>query len=112
MFLFNRKQIQHIDTATYHADYVTAQTDHVLVDVRSASEFATGHVPDAVNIPLHELETRLNEVPTDKPVIVICASGNRSQTGARLLTQAGRTDVYNLKGGTMAWMMRNLPLEM
>ncbi|PJF39542.1 MAG: transferase, partial [Phototrophicales bacterium] len=75
------------------------------------SEFKNGHVPGAINIPLDQLQARIDEIPTDKPIVVICASGNRSQTGAKRLANAGYDRVYNLKGGTMSWMMAGLPIE-
>jgi rhodanese-related sulfurtransferase len=112
-FLFNRNQgsFENIDVQGYHNDYVQAETEHVLVDVRTVGEFMGGHLPNAINIPLHQVTARLDEIPTDKPVILVCATGNRSGTAARQLVQAGYTDVYNLRGGTMAWMMNGLPLE-
>ena len=112
MFAFNRNRGQNINISTYHQDYYEKQADHVLIDVRTVAEYTTGHLPNAVNIPLNELTTRLAEIPADKPVVVVCASGNRSQTGASMLTKAGRSDVYNLKGGTMGWMRQDLPLEL
>jgi phage shock protein E len=84
---------------------------HTLVDVRTIWEYHQGHVPGAVNIPLHELNERMQEIPQDKPVIVICASGNRSQDGSMIVAGAGHPQVYNLQGGTMIWMMNGLQLE-
>ena len=84
--------------------------EHTLVDVRTTGEFMSGHIPGAVNIPLDQLQRRLDEVPMNSPVVVVCASGNRSQEGARILSQAGHS-AYNLQGGTMVWMMNGLPLD-
>lgn len=112
MFLFNRNNgYENIDIQNYRDNHVNHKTDHVLVDVRSANEYAQGHIPAAINIPLNVLENRTNEIPTDKPVIVVCASGNRSRTGASKLVKAGFKDVSNLKGGTMGWMMAGQPVE-
>lgn len=65
----------------------------LVVDVRSPAEFAQGHVGDAVNLPVDELPARLAELPTDRMVVVYCASGGRSARAARLLRGAGRTVV-------------------
>jgi rhodanese-related sulfurtransferase len=84
--------------------------DHTLVDVRTTGEFTSGRIPGAVNIPLDQLQRRLDEIPAGRPVVVVCASGNRSQDGAHVIANAGHT-AYNLQGGTMVWMMNGLPLE-
>jgi hydroxyacylglutathione hydrolase len=82
-----------------------------VVDVREPWEYSQGHVPGAVLIPLGQLATRLNELDPQKPVAVICASGNRSQSAAALLGQKGFKTVYNVSGGTGAWMYSGLELE-
>ncbi len=70
-----------------------------IVDVRTPAEFADGSYPGAVNIPLSVLAARMNELePKDAPIVLYCASGARSGQGARLLRQAGFTDVINAGG--------------
>lgn len=69
-----------------------------VVDVRSPDEFRDGAYRGAVNIPLHELPRRLAEIPRDRPVVLYCASGARSSAAARMLKQAGLTDVVNAGG--------------
>jgi len=82
-----------------------------VVDVREPWEYQQGHVPGAVLIPLGQLSARVNELDPEKPVAVICASGNRSQSAAALLGQKGFKTVYNISGGTGAWMYSGLELE-
>jgi glyoxylase-like metal-dependent hydrolase (beta-lactamase superfamily II)/rhodanese-related sulfurtransferase len=77
--------------------------DAVVLDVREPAEFATGHVPAACNLPQAELASRLNEVPRDRPVFVICQGGFRSLRAAQFLGQCGLSDVASVKGGTQAW---------
>jgi rhodanese-related sulfurtransferase len=77
--------------------------DAALVDVREPEEFANGHVPGALNLPQADLATRLDEVPRDRPVFVICQGGFRSLRAAQFLSQCGITDVVSVKGGTEAW---------
>src|SRR4029077_19518093 len=74
-----------------------------VLDVREPEEFANGHVPGAVNLPQADLATRLNEVPRDRPVFVICQGGFRSLRAAQFLCQRGFSDVASVKGGTEAW---------
>jgi glyoxylase-like metal-dependent hydrolase (beta-lactamase superfamily II)/rhodanese-related sulfurtransferase len=74
-----------------------------VVDVREPQEFVKGHVPGAVNLPQADLATRLDDVPRDRPVFVICQGGFRSLRAAQFLSQCGIPDVASVKGGTEAW---------
>ena len=70
-----------------------------LIDVRTPAEFRDGSYPGAVNIPLASLPARMHELePKSSSIILFCASGARSAHGARLLTQAGFSDVVNAGG--------------
>lgn len=84
---------------------------HTLVDVRSEGEWKNGHAPDAVHIPLQELSRRLKELPEHRPVICICASGNRSSMASYAIAKAGRKPVYNFSGGMAAWSAAGLPVK-
>ncbi len=74
-----------------------------VVDVREPEEFTGGHVPGALNLPQADLATRLDELPRDRPVFVICQGGFRSLRAAQFLVQRGFLDVASVKGGTEAW---------
>jgi rhodanese-related sulfurtransferase len=78
----------------------------VLIDVREPYEFAEGHVPGALNMPLRSLGQHLGELDTSAETLLICQSGNRSKTAARRLTRAGFTDAHSVRGGTLAWRGR------
>lgn len=78
-----------------------------LVDVRSADEFASGHVPRATNIPLEEIEARIDDLGSR--VVVLCKSGNRASMACELL-RAHHPDMILLEGGTQAWAQAGLPL--
>ncbi len=82
-----------------------------LLDVREPWEYAQGHVGEATLIPLGELEQRAQEVPRDRPVLVICHSGQRSQAAAGYLLHLGYRDVANVDGGTGAWIERGYPIS-
>lgn len=85
----------------------------VVVDVREADEYKTGHIPRAINLPLSTLSTHLNELQKfkDKPVILCCRSGQRSARAAVMLRKNGFNQVHNLSGGLLAWQKENLPTE-
>jgi hydroxyacylglutathione hydrolase len=83
----------------------------VVVDVREPWEYRQGHVPGAMLMPLGQLSMRLSELNPEKPVAVICATGNRSQSASALLGQKGFKTVYNVLGGTTQWMRSGLGIE-
>ena len=81
-----------------------------VVDVRNASEWARGHLPGAVHIPLGYLAERCRSLPA-QPIVVQCQSGARSAIAASLLERLGLSDVSNLTGGFIAWASAGLPVE-
>lgn len=95
--------VPQIDVDELHARINEGAQLRVL-DVRNATEFASGHVPGAQNAPLVELEARLREVPREMPIAVICAGGYRSSTAASLLRRNGIEGLFNVVGGTSAWV--------
>jgi len=84
---------------------------HTLVDVRSGGEWAGGHAPNAIHIPLGEIAKRKHEIAADRAIVVICASGNRSAMAATALANAGMKPVYNFSGGMGAWQNAGLPVR-
>jgi rhodanese-related sulfurtransferase len=82
-----------------------------VLDVRQASEWVDGHVPGATLIPLDQLPARVGEVPRDRPVVVICRSGNRSAAGRDVLLAAGFPAVTSVEGGVRAWESAGLPIK-
>jgi glyoxylase-like metal-dependent hydrolase (beta-lactamase superfamily II)/rhodanese-related sulfurtransferase len=83
----------------------------VVVDVREPAEYAAGHVPGAVSIPQADLALRLDDLPRDRDLLVVCEGGTRSVRAARFLKQVGFSNVNNLVGGTSAWRQAGLPTE-
>jgi glyoxylase-like metal-dependent hydrolase (beta-lactamase superfamily II)/rhodanese-related sulfurtransferase len=75
----------------------------VILDVREPEEYAHGHVPGAVNLPQAEMATRLDEVPRDRALFLICQSGYRSLRAAQFLRQVGFARVASVAAGTAAW---------
>ena len=99
---------QLISPVEYVADF-DDPASHLLIDVRTPEEFASGHIDGSVNIPVEEMQGRLDDVPSDVPIVVYCRSGNRSATAARILTEAGYAHVYDL-GGIQDWVAEGLPI--
>jgi phage shock protein E len=83
----------------------------LMLDVRTIEEWNEAHIPDATLIPLNQLEERVNQVPTNVPVVIYCRSGNRSQTALWILRNAGLTNVHNMLGGINAWKEAGLATE-
>jgi rhodanese-related sulfurtransferase len=78
--------------------------------VRAASEFGTGSLLNARNLPLTEVAQRASELRKDRPVIVVCEAGRRASLAAVKLRSAGIPEVYILAGGLGAWRAAGLPL--
>lgn len=86
---------------------------HALVlDVRTDTEFASGHILDAKHIPLDKLAERLGELNKykDKPILVNCQRGGRSVKACEILRKAEFKQVHNLQGGLEAWLQAKLPV--
>jgi rhodanese-related sulfurtransferase len=85
----------------------------LMLDVREQSEFAAGHVVNSKLIPLGKLKERIGELEKyrERPIVVICRSGQRSASACALLGKQGFAQAYNLNGGITAWQKASLPLE-
>ncbi|MEZ4866261.1 MAG: rhodanese-like domain-containing protein [Caldilineaceae bacterium] len=99
-----------LSAAQYKERFVTTNTPHMIVDVRSPAEFAGGHLTGALNLPLQNLSQKLTKVPKNKPVMVYCRSGNRSGMALKLLREAGYEEVYNI-GGLNGLAAQGLPID-
>lgn len=80
----------------------------LLLDVREPHEWAVGHAPGAVHLPMRAIT--LEQLPTDRPVVCVCRSGNRSHSVARALAEHG-VQAVNMLGGMQAWAAAGLPME-
>jgi rhodanese-related sulfurtransferase len=87
--------------------------DAVVVDVRDQGEFAQGHIPNARHIALGEIARRSNELEKfkDRPVILCCATGMRSNSAIAQLKKAGFEKLFNLRGGMMEWQKAGQPVS-
>ncbi len=83
----------------------------VVIDVRTAEEFATGHIPGALNIPFDQVADKIGEVDAPHGVALYCMVGPRARKGEKALAEAGYGSVFHLEGGLAAWQAAGLPVE-
>jgi rhodanese-related sulfurtransferase len=103
--------VKPVDTAA--ALQLINHKNALVLDVRDEAEFKNGHIRGAKNIPVLKLKERIGELERyrDKPILVVCASGNRSATACAVLGNREFGQAYNLSNGMMAWRKAELPVE-
>ncbi|MBA7494581.1 Thiosulfate sulfurtransferase GlpE [subsurface metagenome] len=89
---------------------IISQQEVVVLDVRTQDEYYSGHIPDALLIPLSELESRLDELNTADQILVYCRSGKRSKEAASILVSNNFIHVYNIEGGIVQWQAQGFPV--
>jgi rhodanese-related sulfurtransferase len=99
-----------VDVQTASERLSTAEPP-LLVDVREPDEFAMVRAEGAVLLPLSSFLLRYEQLPRDRPLLVICAAGGRSAAATAHLRASGWTDVTNVAGGTTAWERAGLPVR-
>ena len=82
-----------------------------VIDVREPHEYNAGHVPNATLIPVATVFARKEELPRDKDIIFVCGVGQRSALACEMAAAAGLTRLFNLEGGTEAWVKSGQPVE-
>ena len=98
---------------TLEATQMINRQDALVLDVREQAEYAQGHILNARGLPLSQLETRVGDIEKfkDKPVIVYCATDNRSTSAVAALKKRGFTNAVSLSGGFAAWQQAGLPVQ-
>lgn len=101
------------DVNNLQATKIINDDNSLILDVRSQNEFASGKISRAKNIQVDQLLNKLATISDykNKPVLVYCQSGMRSNMACRILRKSGFEQVFNLKGGVNAWVNGDLPLE-
>jgi rhodanese-related sulfurtransferase len=84
--------------------------DAFLLDVREDDEWAAGHAPGAVHVPMMQIPARLDDIPEDRDVVVVCRVGGRSAQVVAFLQQNGRDRTINLDGGMQSWEAYGRPM--
>jgi rhodanese-related sulfurtransferase len=97
-----------VQIPTIQADQVPA--DAYMLDVREPDEWVAGHAPSAVHLPLMDIPARLEEVPREGEVVVVCRMGGRSAQAVMYLMQNGYDNVVNLDGGMRDWAAAGKPM--
>jgi rhodanese-related sulfurtransferase len=94
-------------------DLLSEPDSTLILDVRTPAEFASGHVPKAINIPHDQLAARLTEIDDfrEAPVVVYCEHGGRAGKAESLLADAGFSKIHHLEGDMSGWRERDLPTE-
>ncbi len=107
---FETKTIEQVSVSD--AEKRIAKTQNAqFIDVRRAGEYESGHAPRTVNLTLSSLEKSTSELNSDLPTFVICQGGYRSSASTSILEQKGFSKLYNISGGTAAWIEANLEIE-
>ena len=104
-------QISTIDVAETDRRLREDPAAPLLLDVRELSEFRAVRAPGAVLVPTSAFMTHVSGLPTDRPLLVICHTGQRSAAVTGFLARTGRTDVFNVAGGMDAWERAGLPVR-
>lgn len=106
--LLNLKEVSPLE-----ATQLLNHQDAVLLDVREPQEYQEGFLPNSIRIPLGSLSEKAAQLDKhrERPIIIVCRSGNRSAKAVRMLKQMGYETVYNLGGGLHAWRTANLPIS-
>jgi rhodanese-related sulfurtransferase len=103
---------QLMDTARVSPGEVASRAKEgavAVVDVRTVSEYRAGHIAGSLNVPMDEIESRLEDIPTEKPVVVVCQSGQRSEM-VRGRLHGRLRELVCLEGGMTAWEGQGLPV--
>jgi rhodanese-related sulfurtransferase len=104
------QHITEVDPA--EADRMVREDNALLVDCRELQEWNAGRIPGAVLKPMSTVNDWYQDLPTDRPIVMQCRSGNRSgQIVSALVGQVGMANVMNLAGGILAWHEAGLPIE-
>lgn len=112
MLLWQTFKAQGSAVSPAQATLLINREDAMVEDVREPAEYAGGHIPKAHPIPLGQLSKRLDELQRfkDKPIVVVCRSGNRSANACGILKKNEFPNVLNLSGGMSAWELAGLPV--
>lgn len=98
------------DVTPEEAYEMISQQEVMVLDVRTQEEYNSGHISNALLIPVSELESRLHELSPSDHILVYCRSGHRSEEAAHILVASDFIHVYNLEGGILQWQAQGFPV--
>jgi len=97
--------------STQQAVQLANQKQGIFLDVRSHEAFKAGSIPQSRHVAAADIQSKLNTLPKDKPIIVVCEQGRDSARVAGMLRKQGYTEAVNLEGGLRAWIQAGMPLS-
>ena len=100
------KGVRDLSAPAFRERWEAEKKNGVLIDVREPGEYRTGHIPQAVNMPLSRFDALAAGIPKDRAVFLYCQSGMRSKSAAKRLARNGHGPIYNLRGGILRWTGR------
>ena len=103
--------VNYINIPVREAKIKVDSGEYFILDVRTRKEYDEGHIAGSVLIPNDVLLNRLDEVPSNKPILVYCRSGSRSAISSQDLINNGFSEVYNMEGGIAAWQNAGYPVQ-
>jgi len=110
--MLNRGAIGVANISPTEAVMLMNRSKPLILDVRNADEFDSGHIQGAKHIPIAELSSRIKEIAKykDKPVLVHCQKGPRAKAACAILREANFTQIHNLEGGLASWIEAKMPV--
>ncbi|MGI8787132.1 MAG: rhodanese-like domain-containing protein [Pyrinomonadaceae bacterium] len=109
-WIFDAARIEQISVVEMN-ERLVKNDDLQFVDVRRAGEYESGHAPRAVNLTLSDFESSTDNLDASRPTYVICQGGYRSSAATSILERKGFREIYNITGGTGAWLENGLQVE-
>jgi len=91
-------------------ELIQRESELVVLDVRTQSEYDDGHIEGAINISVEEIADRLGELSADDDILVYCRTGNRSGTAVRIMKENGFSKIYHMHEGISTWVSEGLPV--
>jgi len=110
VFFASRASADNAVSPTEAATMIKEKKNLQLIDVRTAAEYADGHLAKAKLIPVQEIESRMAEIDKSKPILLYCRSGHRSGNALKILQGKGFTQAKHMEGGINAWQAAGLPV--
>lgn len=102
---FKKDNIDYGDVSVSEAKtLIDKKTSLIILDVRTLQEYEEGHIDGAINIPVQELEKRLNELSKDEEILIYCRTGNRSSQAVRILESNGYNKIFHMNEGITKWI--------
>ena len=113
LIVIDYQQVRYREVSANEAEQLINNEHPLILDVRTPGEYSSGHLQDAVLIPVQELQGRLKELAAfkDREILVYCATGNRSTVASKILIDNDFRQIVNMRGGIYDWVKRKLPVR-